>query len=81
MIESIMRSKRELGRFLRLIGPLFQLPAIWLLLQRSDWSSKHLEIVYGLFLAGFVSVIAGLMMSVFPDRGKKQDTDNQISNN
>lgn len=65
-----MNSNRELGRFLRLIGPLLQLPSLWLLTQRPEWASRHMMLIYSLFFAGVVMVMSGLLLSQFG--GKKQ---------
>ena len=60
--ESKKRDIRELGRLLRLVGPLLQIPSLWALTQRPEWASHHMAWIYGGFASGFVLVSIGLVM-------------------
>jgi hypothetical protein len=59
---------REVGRFLRLIGPLIQLPSLWLLSQRPDYASRNMLLIYLLFFAGLMMVVVGLFLNFIPNR-------------
>lgn len=60
--ESKKRDIQELGRLLRLVGPLLQIPSLWALTQRPDWASHYMAWIYGGFVGGFMLVAVGLLM-------------------
>lgn len=63
-------SRREFGRFLRLVGPLVQIPCLWCLLKYPEWAARNLVLVYCGMLTGLIMVVAGLAMSF---KGKQGD--------
>ena len=66
--ESKKRDIRELGRLLRLVGPLLQIPSLWALTQRPEWASHYMAWIYGGFASGFVLVSIGLVMHLLGRR-------------
>jgi len=59
-----MKNLNETGKLLRLLGPIVQLPSLWLLTQNPQYAARHMPLIYGLFICGLVMVVAGLMMSL-----------------
>lgn len=66
-----MNRLKETGKLLRLLGPLIQLPSLWLLTQRPEFAASNMNLIYGLFFCGLGMVIAGLLMSLSLRSSKK----------
>jgi hypothetical protein len=65
---SVWMERREIGRLLRLIGPLVQVPMLWILLRKPDLVREHPEFVYGGMALGLILVLTGLLISSGPRR-------------
>jgi hypothetical protein len=59
-----MKNLNETGKLLRLIGPLFQLPSLWLLTQRPEYAARHMGLIYIFFIGGLGMVLTGLLFSL-----------------
>lgn len=52
-------NRKEFGNLLRMVGPLIQLPLLWLLLNSPGTVSKFAPLIYSGMAAGFVLVVYG----------------------
>lgn len=55
--------RREIGKLLRLIGPLVQIPLIWMFLRDPDFARTHTIWIYGGMTFGLTLVLAGIVLS------------------
>jgi hypothetical protein len=55
--------RREIGKLLRLIGPLVQIPLIWMFLRDPEFARTHTNWIYGGMIFGLSLVLAGIVMS------------------
>lgn len=55
--------RREIGKLLRLIGPLIQIPLIWLFLRDPDTARTRANWIYAGMTLGLALVLAGIVLS------------------
>jgi hypothetical protein len=55
--------RREFGRLLRLLGPLIQVPLLWMFLRKPDLVRTRPELIYGGMSLGFALVLIGIVLS------------------
>ena len=58
--------QREFGRLLRLIGPLIQVPLLWMFLRKPELVRTRPEWIYGGMALGFALVLTGILLSARP---------------